>query len=48
MSIVSVNGSPIGLRPTAGYVQDGRRWVAEAQRALADSGLAREVVERAR
>jgi hypothetical protein len=37
-----------GLRPTAGYVQDGRRWVAEAQRALADSGLAREVVERAR
>jgi hypothetical protein len=37
-----------GLKPTAGYVQDGRRWVLEAQNALAASGLKRAVVERTR
>ena len=36
------------LKPTAGYVQDGRRWVQEAQNALAASGLKRAVVERTR
>jgi len=37
-----------GLHPTAGYFKDGRRWVAEAQKALADSGLQRKTVERIR
>jgi len=36
------------LRPTAGYTTDGRRWLHDAQAALADAELAREVVVRAR
>jgi hypothetical protein len=28
-----------GLRPTAGYVTDGRRWLAEARTALARAGV---------
>ena len=37
-----------GLVPTAGYRGDGSRWLADAHLALARSGLARELVVRAR
>lgn len=37
-----------GLRPTAGYTTDGRRWLAEAREALAKSRLAPAVVIRER
>jgi hypothetical protein len=36
------------LRPTAGYAQDGRRWLAEAAPALERSGLPRAVLVRER
>jgi len=36
------------LRPTAGYRQDGARWLAEAGAAIAKSGLAPEVLVRTR
>ena len=37
-----------GLTPTAGYFKDGRRWIEDAQQALARSGLQRKTVERNR
>lgn len=37
-----------GLKPTAGYRTDGWRWLADAERALERSGLARDVVVRER
>ena len=37
-----------GLRPTAGYTTDGRRWMRDAAPALSASGLASELVLRAR
>ena len=37
-----------GLRPTKGYVQDGRRWLAEAGPALQASGIERAALERTR
>ncbi len=37
-----------GLTPTAGYRGDGARWLADAGTALARSGLARELLVRAR
>jgi hypothetical protein len=37
-----------GLAPTAGYRTDGARWLAEAGPALAESGLARELLVRNR
>jgi ribonuclease HII len=36
------------LKPTAGYTTDGRRWLAEAEGALASTGIAREVLVRDR
>ena len=37
-----------GLRPTAGYTTDGRRWLAEAVAALHEAGLDPDVLVRAR
>jgi hypothetical protein len=37
-----------GLRPTAGYLPDGRRWLREAQPAIAASGLPRSALVRER
>jgi len=37
-----------GLKPTAGYRMDGWRWLADAEKALERSGLARDVVVRER
>jgi ribonuclease HII len=36
------------LAPTAGYVQDGRRWLAESVCARASAGLAEDVLVRSR
>ncbi len=36
------------LKPTAGYTTDGRRWLAEAESALASTGVARGVLVRDR
>jgi len=37
-----------GLAPTAGYVQDGRRWLADSATARASAGLAADVLVRSR
>lgn len=37
-----------GLRPTAGYTTDGRRWIADAQSAIERSGMSRDDLVRAR
>jgi hypothetical protein len=37
-----------GLRPTAGYFNDGRRWLEEAVQALAASGVAPRALVRER
>jgi ribonuclease HII len=37
-----------GLRPTAGYTTDGRRWIDDAQAAIARSGLKHEELVRGR
>ena len=37
-----------GLRPTAGYTQDGRRWMEDASAAIAAAGLAPGVLTRDR
>jgi hypothetical protein len=36
-----------GLTPTAGYVQDGRRFLAEIEPVLTAAGVARETLVRA-
>jgi ribonuclease HII len=36
------------LTPTAGYVTDARRWLADAEHAIARSGLPRDAIVRAR
>jgi ribonuclease HII len=37
-----------GLKPTAGYTTDGRRWIDDAQTAIARSGIKREALVRGR
>jgi len=37
-----------GLMPTAGYVTDARRWLAEAELAIERSGIARDAIVRSR
>lgn len=37
-----------GLRPTAGYTQDGRRWLSEAEQALGRAALEQDVLVRSR
>lgn len=37
-----------GLKPTAGYTTDGRRWIGDAEAAIARSGIKREALVRGR
>ncbi|QDU68268.1 hypothetical protein [Engelhardtia mirabilis] len=38
----------VGLKPTAGYATDGRRWLADAEQALAAADLERDLIVRRR